>query len=102
MQLPRFFAPPSAEDKAKTHGLLLGLAIGLIICWIANLPGGLFAILAILSMWLVGMVYIPMDLARENAGKPPVTLRTLFWRGMSEAGLGFVLMLMIEGASTLI
>ncbi|MEZ5955934.1 MAG: hypothetical protein R3C27_01795 [Hyphomonadaceae bacterium] len=100
MQLSRFFAPHSPEEKAKA--LVLGLGVGFIICWIANLPGGLFAILAILSMWLMGMIYIPMDLARENAGEAPVALRTLFWRGASEAGLGFALMLMIEGARAII
>lgn len=97
MPLSKFFAPASPEDKAKAFGIVLGMIFGLIICWITNLPGGLFAILTVLSMWLTNLAYIPIDLARANAGQTPVGLRTLFWRGMSEAGLGFVLMLMIEG-----
>jgi hypothetical protein len=97
MQLSKFFGPTAPEDKAKIGGLLLGVAVGWIVCEIANLPEGLFFLFAILSMWLMGMIHGAIDLMRANEGKPPVALRALFWRGMSEAALGFVLMLAIEG-----
>jgi hypothetical protein len=96
MRLSEFFGH-TPEFKAISQGVVLGMGIGWIVCELANLPEGLFFLVTIISMGLLGLAYAAHDAMRANAGKPPVTLRTQFWRGLAEAGVGFVLMLAIEG-----
>lgn len=100
MRLSEFFGH-NPEFKAISQGVVLGLAIGWIVCELAKLPAGWFFLLTIMAMGLLGIAYASHDAMRANAGKPPVTLRTQFWRGIGEAGLGFALMLALEGLRAL-
>ena len=84
------------EFRAQSNGVVLGLVVGWITCELVNLPEGLFFLLTIVSMFVLGTAFVAFDASRANAGKPRVTLRTLFWRGLSEALIGFVILLTIE------
>jgi hypothetical protein len=97
MRRLREFFGHTPEFKAISRGVVLGIVIGWIICELANLPSGWFFLFTVLSMGLLGLGFSAQDAMRANDGKPPVTLRTQFWRGLSEAGLGFVLTLAMEG-----
>jgi hypothetical protein len=94
MPLRKFFGL-TPEFRAQGNGVALGAVAGWIICEIANLPEVLFFLLTIFAMGLLGIVYAAYDASRSSAGKS-VGLRTLFWRGASEAALGFILMLTVE------
>lgn len=83
----------SPEFRAQSNGVVLGMAAGWLICWITNLSAPVFFLLTILSMGIMGLVFAARDAWLASAGKPAVGLRVLFWRGVSEAILGFALLL---------
>lgn len=92
MRLPKLLSI-TPEFRAQSNGVVLGLAVGWIICELLGLPEVSFFLLTIVSMGLVGICFAAYDAARASSEKPPVSLRALFWRGVSEAALGFALML---------
>jgi hypothetical protein len=88
--LKRFVTP---QFTAQSQGVVIGAVVGCIACAITGLPGAAFLILTIVSMGLAGLVFTTQDAARANAGRPAVSIRCHFWRGLAEAAVGFALTL---------
>jgi hypothetical protein len=92
VRFPKLFAPIPQEYRAQSNGIVLGAIVGSIAVYFLKLSFFGFSIFLVISMGLLGIAFAAVDAMRVNAGRPPVGLRALFYRGLLEAAMGFALL----------